>query len=127
MKKPPPPFEFVLEQLRHLNPVVKPMFGCHAIYIEEKIMLVLRKKESDYDNGVWIASAVNHYAALRKILPSLRAISIFGTGRSGWQNIPEDNDRFEEEAMMACDLILKLDPRIGKVPSSKKKKINSKH
>jgi hypothetical protein len=127
MKKRPPPFEFVLEQLRLLNPVVKPMFGCHAIYIEEKIMLVLRKKKSDCDNGVWLASAVAHHVELRKILPSLRSISIFGTGRSGWLNIPEDNGRFEEEVMIACDLISKQDARIGKVPSLKKKRINLKH
>jgi len=116
------PFDFVLEQLQQLHPLVKPMFGCHAIYIGEEMMLVLRKKKNiDSDNGVWLASAKDHHKELKKILPSLRSISIFGTGESGWQIIPEDSDHFEEEVRAVCDLILKRDPRIGKIIASKKR------
>ena len=119
------PFNFVLEQLQRLHPLVKPMFGCHAIYIGEEMMLVLRKKKNiDSDNGVWLASAKDHHKELKKILPSLRSISIFGTGESDWQIIPEDSDHFEEEVMAACDLILKRDPRIGKIIRIKKKTVN---
>ena len=119
------PFNFVLEQLQRLHPLVKPMFGCHAIYIGEEMMLVLRKKKNtDSDNGVWLASAKDHHKELKKILPSLRSISIFGTGESGWQIIPKDSDHFEEEVMAACDLILKRDPRIGKIIRIKKKTVN---
>lgn len=126
-KQKTPPFEFILEQLQPVKPVVKPMFGCHSIYVNEKIMLVLRKKENiDSDNGVWIASSQDHHQALKKILPSLRSISIFGNGGSGWQVIPEDSGSFEEEAMTACALVLKHDPRIGKVPSPKKRSLNLK-
>jgi hypothetical protein len=119
------PFDFVLEQLQRLHPFTKPMFGCHAIYIEEKLMLVLRKKKNiDSDNGVWLASAKDHHTGLKKILPSLRTISIFRSGESGWQIIPEDSDHFEKEVMVACDLILKRDPRIGKIIRIKKKTVN---
>jgi hypothetical protein len=89
---------------------------------------VLRKKENiDSDNGVWVASAITHHGELKKMLPSLRSISIFGNSGSGWLIIPEDSDSFEEEVMTACALILKQDPRIGKVPSSKKRSLNLRH
>jgi hypothetical protein len=121
------PFNFVLEHLHTAEPLVKQMFGCHSIYVKNKIVLALRRKvEFSRDNGVWVATTREHHDSLRKELPSLRTISLFGTPESGWQNIPEEGDRFEEEVTIACDLILKGDPRIGKTPKPKKKKINSK-
>jgi len=116
------PFDFVLEQLFALEPVVKPMFGCHGIYIKDKIVLVVRKKSAEtFDNGVWIATSRDHHASLRRDFPSLRSISIFGKRETEWQNIPEDATDFEESVMRACELILKNDLRIGKVPEKKKK------
>lgn len=121
------PFDFVLEYLHAAEPLVRQMFGCHSIYVKNKIVLALRKKsEFSRDNGVWVATTRDHHDSLRKDLPSLRTIFLFGTAESGWQNIPEESDRFEEEVTIACDLILKGDPRIGKIPKPKKKKINSK-
>lgn len=38
------PHEFVLEALAPLAPMTRPMFGCLAIYVEEKIVLILREK-----------------------------------------------------------------------------------
>jgi hypothetical protein len=38
-----------------------------------------------------------------------------------WQNIPADEDDFEELVLNACHLILKGDVRIGKIPKQKKK------
>lgn len=98
------------------------MFGCHAIYVSNKIVLILRKKENDVDNGVWVATTTDHHESLRKIFPSMRSIKLFGEGESGWQVIPWDADDFEESVNLACDLILKNDPRIGKIPKPKKKK-----
>ena len=115
------PFDFVLEYLHAAEPLVRQMFGCHSIYVKDKIVLALRRKdEINWDNGVWVATSKEHHDSLRKDLPSLRTISLFGTAESGWQNIPEEGDCFEEEAMIACALILKGDPRIGKIPKKKK-------
>jgi len=36
-----------------------------------------------------------------------------------WQNIPIDEDDFEELVLKACGLILKGDVRIGKVPKER--------
>jgi hypothetical protein len=114
------PFDFVLEEISRLEPRVRPMFGCHAIYIGEKIVLIVRKKaEGDPDNGVWITTAPEHHESLKKMFPAMRSIKLFGEKTSSWQILPEDADDFEESAMKACALILKNDPRIGKIPKKK--------
>jgi hypothetical protein len=121
-KSAPVPFEFVIERLVSRHPLIKPMFGCHAVYIGEKIVLILRKKgESGYDNGVWVATTAEHHESLKRDFPSLRPIRIFGDAGS-WQNIPENADDFEESVIALCERILTNDVRIGKVPAKKKVK-----
>lgn len=118
------PFNFVLEHLYSLNPVTKPMFGCHAIYVGDKIMLIVRQKENHReDNGVWIATQAEHHATLKKIFPSMRSIQVLGNGVTNWQILPEEADDFEESALTLCDLIAKKDQRIGNVPKRNKKKV----
>lgn len=117
------PFDFVLEELDRLNPTVKPMFGCFAIYVGEKMVLMLRQSaEHTNDNGVWIASPLEHHASLKKIFPCMRSVSVLGSGETVWQNIPADEDDFEELVLKACALVRKGDERIGKIPKAKKKK-----
>ncbi|HEY5747500.1 MAG TPA: hypothetical protein VIU12_15580 [Chryseolinea sp.] len=116
------PFDFVLDELFPAEPVTRPMFGGHAIYVKDKIVMMLRKKDTlVHDNGVWLATTFDHHESLRKELPSMRTIRLFGVKESGWQNLPEDAPDFEEEVIHACRLILKGDVRLGKVPASKKK------
>ncbi len=122
-KNKPIAFDFVLEELHTLGPVVRPMFGCHAIYVQDKIVLILRKKEDfENDNGVWVATTYDHHESLRKVFSSMRTISLFGDAESGWQNLAVDDEHFEEDVMKACNLILKGDPRIGKIPKPRKRK-----
>lgn len=117
------PFPFVLDELEALSPVTRPMFGCQAVYVGPKIMLILRDKgPEDEDSGLWVASEVEHHASLRAQLPSLRAIQLFGPGESAWRCIPSDGDRFEDEALRVCAMIRAGDARIGRVPGAKKKK-----
>lgn len=119
------PFDFVLDALTPLDPRINPMFGAFGVYVGEKIVLALRKKEDHEDaNGVWIATGKEHHQSLKKELPSMQSIYILsgGTRETGWQMIPADSETFEEEAMKVCELILKGDKRIGKIPGKKKKK-----
>lgn len=120
------PFEFVLEALAPLSPVTRPMFGCVAVYVDEKIVLVLRDRESSPgDNGVWIATTAEHHESLAGEFPSIRSIALFETPVTGWQVLPCEAPDFEESALRACELVLARDPRIGKVPkrrSSRQKK-----
>src|ERR1700761_784852 len=65
------PHEFVFEALGSLPVVTRPMFGCLAIYVGEKIVLMLRQKETERkDNGVWIAVAPEHHETLRREFPN---------------------------------------------------------
>lgn len=114
------PFDFVLETLSDLDPETKPMFGCTAIYVGDKIVLILREK-GDEDDGVWLATTHEHHASLKRELPSMRSISLFGPKVTGWQNLPAESATFEEDALRACEIVRAGDARIGKVPASRSK------
>jgi hypothetical protein len=93
------------------------MFGCVAVYVEERIVLILRDKPAAAaDNGVWLATTAEHHDSLRREFPHLRSIGVLGKEVTGWQLLPADADDFEEAALRACELVLQGDPRIGKVP-----------
>jgi len=115
------PFNFAIENLFSREPIIRHMFGCHAIYIEGKIVLALRDKNDD-DSGVWICTTTEHHQSLKKDFPSMRSIGLFGPGISGWQMIQKEEDDFESSVNRLCEFILKNDPRIGKIPKPKKKK-----
>ena len=107
------------------EPKVRPMFGCHAIYVGEKIMLIVRKKEGQPEaNGIWLATSKQHHESLKKDFPSLRSVYILSEGKSetNWQMIPADADDFESSAVKACEFILSGDERIGTVPKPRKRK-----
>jgi len=115
------PYVFVLDALEAAAPRTRSMFGCLAIYVEEKIVFLLRDKlEGTVDNGVWIATTIEHHESLRRDFPHMRSIQRFGREVTGWQVLPADALDFEESAFHACELVLQRDPRIGKVPKRKR-------
>jgi hypothetical protein len=116
------PHEFVLEALAALSPRTRPMFGCLAVYVEEKIVLILRdKRDGTPDNGVWLATTQEHHESLRREFPNMRSIQVLGEKVTGWQVLPDDAGDFEEAALRACEMVVRRDPRIGKVPGAKKR------
>ncbi len=99
------------------------MFGCHALYIGKRIVLILRKRDTHPEtNGVWIATTRVHHASLRKLFPSMQSIAMLGKAPTNWQVLPEASEDFESGVIKACGLILKGDPRIGKIPKGKRTK-----
>lgn len=119
----PPPYPFVLEALERGDPYTKPMFGCTAVYLGEKIVLILRDRlEPPRDRGVWLATTEEHHASLARDFPSMRSIALFGPGVTGWQVLPATAPDFEEAVLKACELALKGDARIGKVPKARRPK-----
>ena len=111
------PHEFVLEAIAPLAPATRSMFGCLAVYIQDKIVLILRdKRDGTADNGVWLATTEEHHQSLRRDFPNMRSIQVFGKKVTAWQLLPADAEDFEEAALRACELVLAGDPRIGKVP-----------
>jgi hypothetical protein len=126
----PIPHEFVLDEIASLSPRTRLMFGCLAIYVQqrgqesgqEKIVLFLRDKPaSPEDNGVWLATTYEHHESLREEFPNMRSIKVLGKDVTGWQVLPADSDDFEESARRACELVLAHDPRIGKIPGARPK------
>ena len=117
------PFAFVLGELSEMAPHTNPMFGCTAVYVGEKIVLILRSRPKLLaDNGVWMATTEEHHASLRTEFPIMRSITALGGGGvTGWQVLPADDDDFEDSVLRACRLILQGDPRIGKVPKPRRR------
>jgi hypothetical protein len=120
-------FDFVIDYLAPLDPIVKPFFGSHAIYVGEKLMFILRNKNNNTDcNGVWISTSHEHHKSLKKDFPSLCSVAVLNDRRkdseTNWQMLRAQDDDFEPMVIKACELVLHKDPRIGKVPKPKKKK-----
>jgi hypothetical protein len=119
----PVPHEFVLDALAPVSPRTRPMFGCLAIYVEDKIVLILRDKpDQSADNGVWLATTQEHHQSLRKDFPNMRSIEVLGKKVTGWQVLPSDAEDFEEAALRACEFVLAGDARIGKIPGGRRTK-----
>jgi hypothetical protein len=119
-----PPHKFVLEALASLNPEVRRMFSGFAVYIGDRLVLMLRD-HSKYpkDNGIWLVLSEGidpADASLRRDFPSIRAIQMLGNKISHWLLIPSDGADFEREALDACDLIQDRDPRLGRIPQSRR-------
>ena len=115
------PHEFVLEAIASLSPYTRPMFGCLAVYVQDKIVLILRDKPTNtVDNGVWLATTEEHHESLRREFPNMRSIQVLGKPVTGWQVLPADAPDFEAAALCACELVLAGDPRIGKVPGARR-------
>ncbi len=117
------PHEFVLDALAYMSPRTHPMFGCLAIYVDDKIVLILRDKPNQpADNGVWLATTTDHHESLQREFPSMRSIRVLGKEVTGWQVLPAGAPDFEESALRACELVRGRDPRIGKVPGEQRAK-----
>ena len=123
----PIPHAFVLDAIATLSPYTRPMFGCLAIYVKDKIVLILRDKPTNTaDNGVWLATTQEHHQSLRREFQNMRSIHVLGKAVTGWQVLPVDAPDFESAALRACELVLAGDPRIGRIPGARTSKSRSR-
>ena len=99
------------------------MFSGFAVYLGDKIVLMLRDSpKHPEDNGVWIVFSESADLADPGIghdFPSLRLIGMLGGKIAHWRLIPADSPAFESEALHACELLIKHDERLGRVPQSR--------
>jgi hypothetical protein len=118
------PYAFVLDALMPLNPEVRRMFSGFAVYLGDRIVCMLRDhSKSPQDNGVWLVLSEGmspQDEELRREFPSIRRIELLGNKIGHWLVIPSDSPGFETEALHACDLLLRHDPRLGRIPKSRK-------
>ena len=97
------------------------MFGALAVYVGEKIVFLLRDRSGEPDaNGVWLAIPNEYQESFSAYFPNARPVRIMGKEINGWRLLPVDAVDFEESALRACELVIKKDLRIGKVPNSKR-------
>lgn len=118
------PFEFVFDHLAPLDITVKPMFGLYAIYLNQKILLVLRdRKDRAETNAIWVATNKEDHKSLKSELPSLRSFSIYSKAvkETEWQLLAAESHDFEASVIKICELIKRGDRRIGRFPTPKKK------
>lgn len=115
------PYVFIVDHLAGVEPVIKPMFGCYAVYVGGKLCLFLlnrdkpllpRQNTSEGQNGVYVATTAAHVESLEKLFPE----ADFQHLKAGkvWMFINERGEEFEPYASEACRMISRLDPRIGR-------------
>jgi len=114
------PYDFISDALASKEVTVKHMFGCYGIYINGKIYFFMRKQPKKPElNGIWIAvSQPEHHASLLKEFPGIhndKKLVSEKKSKNIWILVSESNERFEEFAIKACDMILRNDVRIGKI------------
>jgi len=119
-----PPHAFVLEAIAPLNPEARRMFSGFAVYIDDRIVCMLRNhQKSPTDNGVWLVLSEKVDPSdpeLRREFPSIRSIDLLGNKIRHWLLIPSDSPDFEAEAHHLCDLLLDHDQRLGRIPESRR-------
>ena len=78
---------------------------------------------SPRDNGVWLVLSEGTDPTdpwLLREFPSIRLIEQLRSKISHWLLIPSDSAGFESEALHACDLLLRRDKRLGRIPKSRR-------
>lgn len=114
------PFEFVLDELLPIRPVIKQMFGFGYIFVGDKLMLLLRNRVNQTRfNGVWVATTEEHFKSLQKEFP-ISPAWLVSFAKKQWLLIPLNAEDFEEYSLKACELILRGDVRLGRLSTPKK-------
>lgn len=110
------PFQFVLDELFPLRPVTKRIFGFTYVYLDEKLLLALRRNaKQPRFNGVWVYTQAEYIDGLRGEFPALPRHRFWKSGASGWIIFNVKGEDFEEYVFKVCAMILSGDQRIGRV------------
>lgn len=114
------PFDFILDYLHPKDVVVKSMFGCFSLYINNKICFFLRDRGDKKElNGIWIATpTLEDYESLKKELPSIdqdKNLVEDKKSNNKWLLLSANDHNFELLVRRACELVLNNDKRIGKI------------
>lgn len=109
------PYDFVLRYLYPVRPRIKKMLGCYALYVNKKLLLLLRDRENQPEfNGVFVATQPEFFDNLQnEIHVSNMIFDIDGVAHT-WIFLSEDLADFDEKVKKTCELIKAKDERIGK-------------
>lgn len=95
----------------------KKMFGCEAIYLKGRLVLVLADSEKPWD-GILIPTDREHHAALQKRYPELSSHPVLGK----WLYLSQSDASFEGVATSIVDRIGRGEALIGVEPKPGKKR-----
>lgn len=109
------PYDFIINELYPLRPKIKKMIGCYGLFVDSKLVLLLRDRDNQPEfNGVFVATQPAYFEQLQKeIHTSHMEFDIDGVPHS-YIFISEDLPVFNELVTKACNLIKAGDARIGK-------------
>lgn len=93
------------------------MFGCQAVYLFGRLVLVLAAKEEPW-NGLLVCTSREYHAALIGKYPSLQPHPVL----SKWLYLAQSCDEFEETAQRLVEHAIKNDARIGVESGAGKRK-----
>lgn len=99
----------------------KPMFGCLAMYLHGRLMLVLCSGEEPW-NGLLIATAHEFHNSIRDDFNSVQQHPVL----KKWLYLPENSEDFESVASDLVEAIRTNDGRFGVEPKERVKK-KSRH
>ena len=110
------PFPFIIDELESLRPSIKKVFGFTHVYLEDKLLFSLRDTAAQRGtNGMWLYTTIEHADTLAAEFPELPRRQIWRSGEKAWVILASRMGDFEENALRACELILRGDQRIGRV------------
>lgn len=89
----------------------KPMFGCQAVYLFGRLVLVLAVKEEPW-NGLLVCTSHEFHSALIGECSGLQPHPVLRK----WLYLTQAHDGFEKTAQQLIRQIVKKDPRIGVEP-----------
>jgi hypothetical protein len=101
--------------------VLRSMFGAKAIYLHGKMVLCFNSHAEPW-RGMLICTDREHHPSLIESYPALKPHPILGK----WLYLPESNDAFENLVTKIVRLVRNRDPRIGVIPSPKKRRNSAK-
>ncbi|MEI8340560.1 MAG: hypothetical protein WCH43_03365 [Verrucomicrobiota bacterium] len=113
------PLEWLLEPLENQADYLrKKMFGCEAVYLNGRLMLVLADGEEPW-NGLMIATSREHHPALLAEWKAFSSHAVLGK----WLYVSQNHPEFEMTATAVVRSILKGDTRMGVEPKLRKRKV----
>ena len=111
------PLEWLTEPLLDESTfVLKAWFGGRTIMLEGQHRLFLTMQGEPW-SGVLVCTYVEHQPSLIAELPSLSPHPVLGK----WLYLPETAETFERDAKRLVQRVKMRDPRIGVLPSKKKR------
>ncbi len=109
------PYNFVLRYLYPVRPRIKKMLGCYGLYLDKKLLLLLRDRENQPEfNGIFVATQPEFFDNLQNELHVSNMIFDIDGAPHTWIFLSEDLEDFDEKVKKACELIKVNDKRIGK-------------